>query len=59
MKKHRLFAFYCTLLLPIGALIGAGVGSESGFQLATILIGSAVGVLASYFLVRSSASGSA
>ena len=56
MKKHHLFAYYCTLLLPIGALIGAGVGSEHGFQLVTILIGSAVGVFASYFLMRSSAS---
>lgn len=59
MKKHHLFAYYCTLLLPIGALIGAGVGSEIGFQLVTILIGSAIGVIASYVLVRSSASGSA
>jgi hypothetical protein len=57
MKKSHLFAYYCTLLLPIGALIGAGIGSEIGWQVPLVVFGAAAGVAASLVLVRSSASG--
>ena len=54
MKKHHPFAFYCTLLVPIGALIGAGVGSAIGFQVLSTILGTAVGICASYVIMRSS-----
>ena len=28
MKRRHLFAFYCTLMLPIGAALGAGAGDR-------------------------------
>lgn len=54
MKKHHLFAYYCTLLVPIGALIGAGVGSARGFQVLSTILGVAAGISASFVLMRSS-----
>lgn len=54
MKKHHLFAYYCTLLVPIGALIGAGVGSATRYQLISTVFGTAAGICASYVIMRSS-----
>jgi hypothetical protein len=54
MKKHHLFAFYCTLLVPIGALIGAGIGSTVGFQVLSTILGAAAGISVSYVVMRSS-----
>jgi len=54
MKKHHLFAFYCTLLVPIGALIGAGIGSAAAFQVLSTILGAAAGIWVSYVLMRSS-----
>lgn len=54
MKQHHLFAYYCTLLVPIGALIGAGIGSARGFQVLSTILGTAAGICASYVLMRSS-----
>jgi len=56
VKKHHLFAYYCTLLVPIGALIGAGIGLARGFQAVLTIVGSVAGLCASYFLMRSSKS---
>lgn len=56
MKKHHLIAFYCTLLVPIGVLIGAGVGSAKGMQVLSTIVGLTAGICASYFLMRSSES---
>lgn len=56
MKKHHLFVFYCTLLVPIGALIGAGVGSAQGMQVLATIVGSGAGICASYLLMRFSQS---
>jgi hypothetical protein len=55
MKKKHLFVFYCTLLLPIGAIVGAGIGSATGWLVPMVILGSAAGVAASVLLVRSSA----
>ena len=52
MKKHHLFAYYCTLLVPIGALIGAGVGSAEGLVVLSTVLGTAAGICVSYFLMR-------
>ena len=57
MKKSHLFAYYCTLLLPIGAIVGAGIGSEIGWQIPLVLLGAASGVAASLVLVRTSEPG--
>ena len=54
MKKHHLFAYYCTLLLPIGAIIGAGIGSEIGRQVTLTVLGAALGIVASAVVVKSS-----
>ena len=54
MKKHHLFTFYCTLLVPIGALIGSGISSPGGFQVLSTILGTAAGLWVSYVLVRSS-----
>ena len=58
MKKRQLFAYYCTLLLPIGALAGAGVGSSLGLPVALTLLGLAAGCIGSHALVRASATSS-
>ena len=56
MKQHHRFTFFCTLLLPIGAIIGAGIGSATGFEALAIVLGSATGICASYILMKSSES---
>ena len=57
MKKSHLFVFYCTLLLPIGAIIGAGLGAELGWQTPLIICGAAAGLITSWVLVRASEPG--
>jgi hypothetical protein len=52
MKKHHLFAFYCTLLVPVGALVGLGVGQLFGQSAVLALVGVALGVAASALLLR-------
>ncbi len=56
MKKHHLFAYYCTLLVPIGVLIGAGICSATGFQVLSTILGTAAGICASCLITRSSES---
>lgn len=52
LKRHHLFAYSCTLLLPVGALLGAGAGSALGLPIALTILGSASAVAASWALVR-------
>jgi len=53
MKTKHQFAYYCTILLPIGALIGAGAGAVAGFPVSLTVLGAGVGIACSWFLVRS------
>ena len=53
MKRKHLLAFYCTLLLPIGAIVGAGVGSITDLQVLLTLFGAGLGAASSYLLWRS------
>ena len=52
MKKHHLFAFYCTLLVPVGALAGLGVGQVFGTSAVLALVGVVLGAAASALLLR-------
>lgn len=52
MKEHHRVAYYCTLLLPVGALVGAGAGAAVGLPVTLTLLGSASAVAASYALAR-------
>lgn len=58
MKKHHLFAYSCTLLLPIGVLAGAGVGSTVGLPIAMTFLGIAAGCIGSHALARAAATNS-
>ena len=55
MKKHHLVAFYCTLLVPVGALAGLGVGQFIGSPAVLVVVGAFLGLAASYLLQRRSA----
>jgi hypothetical protein len=55
MKKHHLFAFYCTLLIPVGALAGLGIGQAIGGSAVLAVIGAGLGLGSSYLLLRRSA----
>jgi hypothetical protein len=58
MRRKHLFAFYCTLLLPIGALIGVGAGEMAGVPLVlTVFLGAGLGVVSSYLLLRATGPG--
>lgn len=57
MKRRHLVVFYGSLLVPVGTLLGSGVGSVVGGRAVMTLVGAAVGCLASYLLVRASAAG--
>ena len=58
MRRKHLFAFYCTLLLPIGALIGVGAVEVAGVPtVLTVVIGAGLGVVSSYLLLRSTGPG--
>ncbi len=59
MKRHHLFAFYCSLLVPAGALAGAAAGSAIALPTVLMLLGMVLGVAASYALLRSTTSGDA
>ena len=52
MKRSHLFAFYCTLLVPVGALAGLAVGRATALPALLALIGVALGVASSYLLLR-------
>lgn len=52
MKQHHLFAFYCTLLLPIGALLGASAGSAAGLPVVLTFLGCVSAIAASHALAR-------
>jgi hypothetical protein len=51
MKKHHLFAYYCTLLVPVGALAGLGVGQVIGGSAILALVGLILGFAASALLL--------
>jgi uncharacterized membrane protein YdjX (TVP38/TMEM64 family) len=55
MKKHHLFAFYCTLLVPVGALAGLGLGQVVGGSAVLVIIGAVLGFAAAYLLQRRAA----
>lgn len=55
MKKHHLFAFYCTLLVPAGVLAGLGIGQVIGSSTVLVIIGAALGFASSYLLLRRTA----
>jgi len=54
MKNKHLFAYYCTLLLPIGVLAGAGVDAAIDLPVALTLLGVVAGCVGSLALVRAS-----
>jgi hypothetical protein len=55
MKKHHLFAFYCTLLVPVGALAGLGLGRVIGRPALLVIVGAVLGLASSYLLLRRTA----
>jgi hypothetical protein len=55
MKKHHLFAFYCTLLVPVGALAGLGIGQVIGSPAILVIVGALLGLCVSYLLQRRTA----
>ena len=55
MKKHHLLAFYCTLLVPVGALAGLGLGRIIGGSAVQVIVGAALGLASSFLLLRRSA----
>ena len=55
MRKHHLFAFYCTLLVPIGALAGLGVGRAIGSPTILVIAGAVLGLASAYLVVRRAA----
>jgi len=57
MKRSHLFAFYCTLLVPVGALAGLGVGRATAFPALLTLVGVALGFAFSYLLLRATGPG--
>ncbi len=59
MKRHHLFVFYCTLLVPIGALAGAGIGGALESTVFFLICGVLAGLVSSFLLVRSGRSSSA
>jgi len=52
MKRKPLFAFYCTLLVPVGALAGIGVGRTAGLPTASTIAGVILGFASAYLLLR-------
>ena len=54
MKKRHTFAFYCTLMLPIGFFLGADIGAAVGQPALLSLVGAAAGATASFFASRRS-----
>jgi len=52
MKQHHLLAYYCTLLLPVGALLGARAGSAVGLPVVLTFLGAAVAIAGSRALAR-------
>lgn len=52
MKRHHLFVYYSTLLVPIGALAGIGTGSALQAPILLTVAGVLSGFAFSYFLVR-------
>ena len=52
MRKQHRFTYFCTLLLPIGAVAGAGLGAVIGFPVVSITLGVAAAMTGSYALVR-------
>jgi len=57
MKKHHLFAFYCTLLVPVGTLAGLGIGQVIGNSAVLAIIGAVLGLGAAYLLLRRTSPG--
>lgn len=55
MKKHHLFAFYCTLLVPVGAVAGLGLGQVVGSSTILVAVGAVLGLASSYLLLRRTA----
>jgi len=55
MKRRHLFAFYCTLLVPIGVVAGLGAGQIVGGSAALVIVGAIGGFAASCFLLRRTA----
>ena len=55
MKKHHLFAFYCALLVPVGSLAGFGVGQFIDSLAVLVVVGTVLGLAASYLLQRQAA----
>jgi len=55
MKKNHLFAFYCTLFVPVGALVGLGIGQVVGSSAVLVVIGAVLGLACAYLLQRRAA----
>ena len=52
MKRQFLYAFYCTLLVPVGALAGLGAGQIFGNSAVLVIVGVVLGLAASALLLR-------
>jgi len=59
MKRKYVFAFYCTLLVPVGALAGIGVGRAAGLPIALTVVGTVLGFASAYLLLRVTSRGEA
>jgi hypothetical protein len=52
MRKHHLFAFYCTLLVPVGALAGLAVGRVTAGPVIPVIVGAVLGLASSCLLLH-------
>ncbi len=52
MKQHHVCAYYCTLLLPVGVLLGAGAGTACGLPVVLTILGAGAAIAAAYALAR-------
>jgi len=57
MKRKQLFAFCCTLAVPVGTLAGIGVGQVAGLPTALTIVGMVLGFASAYLLLRCTAPG--
>ena len=57
MKKRHVFAFYCTLLVPVGTLAGNAAGRAMGAPVGLTVAGVVLGAAASYLVLRTTAPG--
>lgn len=52
MKRRHLFAFYCTLTIPIGTALGFGASQVTGVDPLCTVAGAAFGIALACLLLR-------